>query len=80
MNKRSWLLIVGSFIFLYILNYLMPMAFGDDYLYAFMWQGNPMYVPLPEDAVKVTSFRDLLTSQISFYYTTHLTALYFLMH
>ena len=69
MNKRSWLLIVGSFIFLYILNYLMPMAFGDDYLYAFMWQGNPMYVPLTEDAVKVSSFRDLLTSQISFYYT-----------
>ena len=69
MNKRTWLLMVGSFTFLYILNYLMPLAFGDDYLYAFIWQGNPMYVPLTEDAVKVASFRDLLTSQISFYYT-----------
>lgn len=69
MNKHTWLLVVGSFIFLYSLNYLMPMAFGDDYLYAFMWQGNPMYVPLTEDAVKVTSFRDLVTSQIAFYYT-----------
>ncbi len=69
MNKRTWLLIVGSFIFLFILNLLMPMAFGDDYLYAFMWQGNPMYVPLTEDAVKVSSFKDLLTSQIAFYYT-----------
>ena len=45
------------------------MAFGDDYLYAFMWQGKPMYVPLTEDAVKVASLRDLITSQISFYYT-----------
>lgn len=45
------------------------MAFGDDYLYAFMWQGNPMYVPLTEDAVKVLSFGDLLKSQIAFYYT-----------
>ena len=43
----------------------MPMAFGDDYLYAFIWQGNPMYAPLTEDAVKVASFRDLLTSQIA---------------
>lgn len=69
MNKRTWLLITSSFIFLYILNYLMPMAFGDDYLYAFMWQGNPMYVPLTKNAVKVASFGDLITSQISFYYT-----------
>lgn len=69
MNKRTWLLIAGSLTFLYILNYLMPMAFGDDYLYAFMWQGNPMYVPLTEDTVKVASFGDLITSQISFYYT-----------
>ena len=69
MRKRTSILLVGMFVFFYILNYLMPMAFGDDYLYAFIWKGNPMYVPLTEDAVKVASFRDLLTSQISFYYT-----------
>lgn len=69
MNKRSWLLIVGSFIILYVLNYLMPMAFGDDYLYAFIWQGNPMYVPLTEDATRVSTFTDLLSSQIAFYNT-----------
>ena len=69
MNKRAWMLLIAAFTFFYILNFLMPMAFGDDYLYAFMWQGNPMYVPLTEDAVKVTSFRDLVTSQIAFYYT-----------
>ena len=69
MNKRVYLFIAVVFLFFYILNLLMPLAFGDDYLYAFIWQGNPMYVPLTEDAVKVTSFRDLLTSQIAFYYT-----------
>ncbi len=69
MNKRVCLIIAAAFLFFYILNLLMPLAFGDDYLYAFIWQGNPMNVPLTEDAVKVTSFGDLLLSQISFYYT-----------
>ncbi len=69
MNKRAWMLLISSFTFFYILNFLMPMAFGDDYLYAFMWQGNPLYVPLTEEAVKVASVSDLITSQIAFYYT-----------
>ena len=69
MNKRAYLIIVGALIFFYILNYLMPLAFGDDYLYAFIWQGKPMYVPLTEEAVKVSGLHDLIVSQISFYYT-----------
>lgn len=69
MHKRVYFILLGAFIFFYILNHLMPMAFGDDYLYTFVWQGKPMYVPLTEDAVKVASFRDLIISQISFYYT-----------
>ncbi len=64
MHKRVYFILLGAFILFYILNHLMPMAFGDDYLYAFMWQGKPMYVPLTEDAVKVASFRDLIISQI----------------
>ena len=69
MNKRAYFIIVSAFMFFYILNILMPLAFGDDYLYAFIWQGNPMYVPLTEDAVKVSSIKDLIASQISFYFT-----------
>lgn len=69
MNKRAYLIIAGAFIFFYILNYLMPLAFGDDYLYAFIWQGNPMYIPLTKDAVRVSSVQDLIISQITFYYT-----------
>ena len=69
MNKSTSILLGGMFSFFYILNYLMPLAFGDDYLYAFIWQGNPMYVPLAEDAVRITSLQDLLVSQYSFYHT-----------
>lgn len=69
MSKRVGLLLAGAFAFFYVLNYLMPLAFGDDCLYAFIWQGQPMFVPLTEDAVKITSLQDLVTSQISFYLT-----------
>ena len=69
MNKRAYIIIVGAFLFFFALNYLMPLAFGDDYLYAFVCQGNPMYFPLAEDSVKISSLQDLIASQISFYYT-----------
>ena len=69
MNKRAYWIIVSAFLFFYIMNRLMPLAFGDDYLYAFIWQGNPMYVPLTEEAVRISSFQDLITSQIAFYCT-----------
>ena len=59
MNKRAYWIIVSAFLFFYIMNRLMPLAFGDDYLYAFIWQGNPMYVPLTEEAVRISSFQDL---------------------
>ena len=45
------------------------MSFGDDYLYAFIWEGNPMFVPLSENAVRVSSFSDLVKSQWSLYLT-----------
>ena len=69
MWKKTIAVLIGIFIFLYILNYLTPLSFGDDYLYAFIWQGNSMFVPLPEDAVRVTSWQDLIISQCSLYFT-----------
>ena len=57
------------FLFYYILNYLHPLSVGDDYLYAFVWQGKSMYIPLTEDAVRVSSWRDLFISQWSHYFT-----------
>lgn len=67
--KYPLIVLAGMLLFFYLLNYLMPMAFGDDYLYAFVWQGKPMYVPLTENAIKVNTWYDLAISQLSFYFT-----------
>ncbi len=69
MSKKNLFVLVGIYLFLYILNYLTPLGFGDDYLYSFVWQGKPMFVPLSEDAVRVSSLHDLFISQLSIYQT-----------
>lgn len=69
MNRKAIIAIVSIYLFLYLLNYLHPMAFGDDYLYSFIWQGKPMSVPISEDAVRVSSWHDLFVSQWSHYFT-----------
>ena len=68
-NKNTAGVLTGFFLFYYIFNYLNPLNFGDDYLYSFVWQGKSMYVPLTEDAVRVSSWGDLLVSQLSLYLT-----------
>lgn len=69
MNNRGLFVLIGIFIFLYILNYLIPLGFGDDYLYSFIWQGNAMNYPLTEKAARVLTFSDLLASQWFHYFT-----------
>ena len=68
-NKRGLLVLLGIYLFLYILNWLTPLGFGDDYLYSFVWQGSAMNVPLPANAARISSFSDLLASQWSHYFT-----------
>ena len=69
MSKKTAFFLVVLFLFFYLLNYLTPMSFGDDYVYSFIWQGHSEYVPLTEDAVRVSSLRDLCISQWSHYFT-----------
>lgn len=69
MNKKSFLSFAGIYLFLYLLNYLQPMAFGDDYLYSFIWQGKAMNVPLDENAIRIASWHDIFVSQWSHYFT-----------
>lgn len=69
MKQKGLFVLAGIFLFLYLLNYLTPMAFGDDYLYSFVWQGKSMFIPLSEDAVRISTWRDLLISQLSHYLT-----------
>ena len=69
MNKKSLLIFAAIILFLYFLNYLHPMSFGDDYLYSFVWQGHPMAVPLSENAVRISSWAELFVSQRLLYST-----------
>lgn len=69
MNKKTALLLIGIYLFFYILNYLTPMSFGDDYVYSFIWQGHSEFEPLTETAARVSSLHDLFVSQLSHYFT-----------
>lgn len=55
--------------FFYMLNYLMPMIFGDDYVYSFVWPGRAMNIPITETTPRISSWYDLLYSQWSHYFT-----------
>ena len=68
-NRKVIITFAGLFCFFYILNSLIPRAFGDDYLYAFIWQGHSMFTPLTEDAVRISSLKDIVVSQWSHYFT-----------
>lgn len=69
MNKKAWLLLVGLFLCLFAFNYLSPLSMGDDYVYSFIWSGQPIYEPLPQNVQRVTSLSDLCYSQWLHYYT-----------
>lgn len=51
------------------LNYLMPLCYGDDYVYAFVWPGQSLYIPLPEAVKRISGFCDIIVSQWSHYLT-----------
>ncbi len=68
-NKKFFIITVCMFLFFYTLNYLTPLSFGDDYVYSFIWEGHSLYEPLSENAVRLSSWKDLLVSQLLHYYT-----------
>ena len=69
MVNKGFITLIIIYIFFLLLNHISPMAFGDDYLYSFIWQGKPMYMPISEDAVRISSWHDLFASQWSHYLT-----------
>ena len=69
MNKKVLFSLVCICLFIFFLNYLNPMAFGDDYVYAFKWPGYPMFTPLPETAERISSIKDIFLSQWLHYFT-----------
>lgn len=69
MNRKCLFILTIVFLFFYAFNYLTPLSFGDDYIYSFVWQGHSMYVPLTEEAVRISSIYDILESQLLHYMT-----------
>lgn len=60
---------IAVFLFYYFLNIITPMSFGDDYVYSFIWEGHSLYEPLSENAIRISSWKDLFTSQVLHYFT-----------
>ena len=69
MSKKVWALLILIFLIMFGLNYLMPLCYGDDYVYAFIWPGQSMYIPLPETVERISRFYDIIISQWSHYLT-----------
>ncbi len=53
----------------YVMNRLTPFFPGDDYLYSFVWTGKGMFDPLPPDAMRITSWGQVIDSLVSHYKT-----------
>ena len=68
-DKKLIYSLIGIYLFFFTLNYLTPMYFGDDYVYAFIWPGQPMSIPLPDTAERVSCLSDILISQWKHYLT-----------
>ena len=68
-NNKSNYLLIALLLFFYIFNYFTPMCFGDEYVYSFVWEGHPMYEPMSDQVRRLSSFHDLIISQLSHYYT-----------
>ena len=69
MFKKPLIVIILIFFIMLGLNCLTPMCYGDDYVYAFIWPHQSMFIPLPETVERVNSIRDVIVSQWSHYLT-----------
>lgn len=69
MSKKVWAILFLIFLIMFGLNYLMPLCYGDDYVYAFIWPGQSMYIPLPETVERISGFYDIIVSQWKHYLT-----------
>ena len=68
-NIQLYLVYLGIFGVIFILNCLTHRSIGDDYLYSFMWEGHSMYEPLSENARRISSFSDIAVSTYSYFMT-----------
>ncbi len=43
--RQSWLILLGVFLLMWMLNAMCYRFYGDDYLYSFVWEGHAMWSP-----------------------------------
>ena len=67
--KKTYAMLLAIFLFLYYLNTITPMFMGDDYVYSFVWEGHSLYQPLTENAKRISSWKELFSSQWLHYFT-----------
>lgn len=69
MNKKVIVTLTAIYLIMLGLNFLAPLYYGDDLVYAFIWPNQFMNIPLPEDVVRVKSMQDIFISQWRHYFT-----------
>lgn len=67
-RKLNFIVLFCIFLLMWYFNFCTPLII-DDYIYSFVWTGNSIITPLPEDAVRVNGFYDVLYSQWKHYFT-----------
>ncbi len=69
MSKKVIITLIAIYLIMLGLNFLAPLYYGDDLVYAFIWPNQFMNIPLPETVERVESFKDIFVSQYQHYAT-----------
>ena len=69
MYRKSLIIILFIFLIMLGLNCLVPFYYGDDYVYAFIWNNQFMNISLPEHVTRISNVSDILVSQWRHYLT-----------
>ncbi len=69
-NPMGIAVLLLIFFFMYAANLLIPLCYGDDYLYSFVWEENQKFFePLPESARRLESWKDCFDSLWAHYFS-----------
>ncbi len=69
-NSTGIAVLLLIFLFMYTANVLIPLCYGDDYLYSFVWEeGQRLYEPLSESARRIDSWKDYFDSLWAHYFS-----------
>ena len=84
-NLQGISIFIFIYLFIYTANSMIPLCYGDDYLYSFVWQANQQFFePLPDSARRIESWGDCFESLWNHYFyhsgrvVNHLPLFFFL--